>query len=111
VADRARFRHPLGAQEMNVPAGAKIPLLVVGAGVETGTRIETHLPSLLRLARLENVAYGVRRAAGSAQIVLGEATFVLPLAGVIDIDAERLRLDKDIAKDRRRHRQDRPQAG
>jgi valyl-tRNA synthetase len=84
--------------EMNVPAGAKIPLLVVGAGVDTGTRIETHLPSLLRLARLENVAYTSDVPRGSAQIVLNEATFVLPLEGVINIGAERLRLDKEIAK-------------
>jgi len=84
--------------EMNVPAGAKIPLLVVGAGADTGTRIETHLPSLLRLARLESVDYTSDVPRGSAQIVLNEATFVLPLAGVIDIGAERLRLEKEIAK-------------
>ena len=84
--------------EMNVPAGAKIPLLVVGAGAETGTRIETHLPSLLRLARLESVDYTSDVPRGSAQIVLNEATFVLPLEGVINIGAERLRLDKEIAK-------------
>jgi valyl-tRNA synthetase len=29
---------------------------------------------------------------GSAQIVLGEATIILPLAGLIDLDAERKRL-------------------
>jgi valyl-tRNA synthetase len=84
--------------EMNVPAGAKIALRVIGAGADTGTRIETHLAALLRLARLESVDYASEVPRDSAQIVLGEATFALPLAGVIDIRAERARLEKEIAK-------------
>ena len=84
--------------EMNVPAGAKVPLLVIGAGEETGTRIEAHLAALQRLARLESIEYTSDIPSESAQVVLGEATFALPLAGVIDIGAERIRLDKEIGK-------------
>ena len=43
--------------EMNVPAGAKIPLAIVGAGAETGTRVESQLAALTRLARLDSVDY------------------------------------------------------
>jgi valyl-tRNA synthetase len=86
-------------QEMNVPGGAKIRLVVVGAGEETGTRVETHLGSLTRLARLDSVDYASDVPPESAQIVLGEAVFALPLAGVIDIAAERARLQKDMAKE------------
>jgi valyl-tRNA synthetase len=86
-------------QEMNVPGGAKIRLVVVGAGEETGTRVEAHLGSLTRLARLETVDYASDVPPESAQIVLGEAVFALPLAGVIDIAAERARLQKDMAKE------------
>jgi len=86
-------------QEMNVPAGAKVKLLVVGAGETTGTRVEANLSALTRLARLESVDYTSDVPRDSAQLVLGEATFVLPLAGVIDLDAERGRLKKDIAKE------------
>jgi valyl-tRNA synthetase len=32
------------------------------------------------------------------QVVVDEATFVVPLAGVIDLDQERQRLDKELAK-------------
>ena len=85
--------------EMNVPAGAKIPLQIIGAGVETGTRVESQLQTLMRLARLESVDYGSDAPKGSAQIVIGEATFALPLAGVIDIAAEQARLAKEIAKE------------
>ncbi len=86
-------------QEMNVPAGAKVKLLVVGAGEETGTRIEANLSALTRLARLDSVDYTTDVPRDSAQLILNEATFVLPLAGVIDLDAERGRLKRDIAKE------------
>jgi len=86
-------------QEMNVPGGAKIKLVVVGAGEETGTRVEAHLGSLTRLARLDSVDYASDVPPESAQIVLGEAIFALPLAGVIDIEAERARLTKDMQKE------------
>jgi valyl-tRNA synthetase len=85
--------------EMNVPAGAKIRLVIVGAGEETGTRAEAQLAALMRLARLEDVAYDTEVPKDSAQIVHGEATFALPLAGVIDIPAEIARLEKDVAKE------------
>ena len=86
-------------QEMNVPGGAKVRLVVVGAGEETGTRVETHLSSLTRLARLDSIDYASDVPPESAQIVLGEAVFALPLAGVIDIAAERARLQKDMRKE------------
>ena len=85
--------------EMNVPAGAKIPLVIVGAGEDTGTRVEGQLASLTRLARLEEIKYGDLVPPSSAQMVIGEATFALPLAGIIDFDAERVRLKREIAKE------------
>jgi valyl-tRNA synthetase len=83
---------------MNVPAGAKVPLRVVGAGAETGNRIETHLAAIKRLARVESIDYASDVPSGSAQIVIDEATFVMPLAGVIDIRAEKARLEREIGK-------------
>jgi valyl-tRNA synthetase len=85
--------------EMNVPAGAKIPLVIVGAGEETGTRAETQLQALIRLARLSDVSYASDVPPHSAQIVIGEATLALPLAGIIDLDAERARIQKEIGKE------------
>ena len=41
---------------------------------------------------------------GSAQIVVGGATFALPLAGIIDFAAEQARLEKEIARVRGRDR-------
>ncbi len=83
--------------EMNVPAGAKVPLIIAGAGEVTKARVARHQETLLRLARLDRIDYG-RPQAGAVQIVLDEATLALPLAGIIDIDAEQKRLKREIDK-------------
>ncbi len=84
--------------EMNVPAAAKVPIVVVGAEDHTVSRINTHESAILRLARASSVAVEETLPKGSAQIIVGEATVCLPLAGVIDLDAERGRLEKEIGK-------------
>ncbi|MGH6866079.1 MAG: valine--tRNA ligase [Methyloceanibacter sp.] len=83
--------------EMNVPAGAKVPLVLAGASEETKARVARHRDTMLRLARVDSLEFG-RPQAGSVQIVLDEATLALPLAGVIDIDAESKRLKREIDK-------------
>jgi valyl-tRNA synthetase len=83
--------------EMNVPAGAKVPLLVSGANQETEARVARHEETLLRLARLDRIAFG-KPPAGAVQIVLDEAVLALPLASIIDIDAEQKRLKREIDK-------------
>jgi len=84
--------------EMNVPAAAKVPLVVVGASGETKTRVAAHEETLKRLARIETIDFADAPPAGSVQIVLDEATLALPLQGVIDIDAESERLKREIDK-------------
>ncbi len=84
--------------EMNVPAGAQVPLVAVDAGAQTQNRLETTGDTLRRLARLADISFADTVPAGSAQTVLGEATLALPLADVIDIAAERARLQKEIGK-------------
>jgi valyl-tRNA synthetase len=53
---------------------------------------------LLRLARLERVRPAREVRPNSAQIIVGEATYALPLEGVIDIGVERARLEKEHAR-------------
>ena len=79
--------------ELNVPPGAKLPLHVRDANEATMGRLERNGAALQRLARTDNVNEG-QAAGGAAQIVVDEATFVLPLEGVIDIVAEQARLAK-----------------
>ncbi len=84
--------------EMNVPAGAKVPLVISGAGAATKARVAAHDGTLKRLARIETIDFVDAPPAGSVQIVLDEATLALPLAGVIDIGAESDRLKREIDK-------------
>ncbi|MGB0671142.1 MAG: class I tRNA ligase family protein, partial [Rhodospirillales bacterium] len=85
--------------EMNVPPGATIPLSLKGASAESLARLERHGDLIRRLARLESAAALEGDVpAGSVQQILDEATIVLPIADVIDIAAEKARLEKEIAK-------------
>ena len=85
--------------EMNVPVKAEIPLFLKGPG-ELATRcMATHAEQIKRLARLTSIEALVGDVpAGSVQDVIDEATVVLPVADVIDVAAERQRLEKEIAK-------------
>ena len=81
--------------ELNVPPGAKLPMHVRDATEETLARLNRNAAVLARMARVEAEAGQVT--GGAAQVVVDEATFVLPLEGVIDLEAERARLAKGIA--------------
>ncbi len=85
--------------EMNVPPGAHIPLLMSGATPETLARLDRQRDLITTLARIsETGAQSGELPAGSVQTVVDEATLVLPLADVIDIEQERQRLTKALGK-------------
>ncbi|WJS00686.1 valine--tRNA ligase [Roseibium aggregatum] len=84
--------------EMNIPAGAKVSVVVAGASEQTKARLKTHKSAILRLARAETVSLADAAPSGAAQIIVGEATVCLPLAGVIDLGAEKTRLQKEAGK-------------
>ncbi|HZG31052.1 MAG TPA: valine--tRNA ligase, partial [Ensifer sp.] len=84
--------------EMNVPPGATAPLVVVGAHSLTVGRLERHEAAVKRLARVEEISFADHAPKGSAQIVVREATVCLPLGSLIDLVAERARLEKAFAK-------------
>ena len=84
--------------EMNVPASAKLQLVVTGAGEETLRRLVAGTSLISRLARLEAISPQNEVPGESAQFVVGEATYALPLAGVIDIAVEKTRLEKEVGK-------------
>ncbi|MEC9471581.1 MAG: valine--tRNA ligase [Pseudomonadota bacterium] len=84
--------------EMNIPAGAKVSVVVAGASEQTKVRLKSHESAILRLARAETVSLADAAPSGAAQIIVGEATVCLPLAGVIDLGAEKTRLQKEAGK-------------
>jgi valyl-tRNA synthetase len=84
--------------EMNVPAGAKVPLVLTGASDESAARLTRHMGVISTLARLSSAKAAAAIPKGSAQFVLGEAVVALPLGDVIDFAKERARLEKDLKK-------------
>ena len=78
--------------ELNVPPGARLAMHVRDGSSETAARLERQAGVLARLARVTR-ADG-EAAGGAAQVVVDGATFILPLDGVIDLDAERARTDQ-----------------
>jgi len=84
--------------EMNIKPGTFIPLIMAGANDVTKARLKTHAAALRQLGRVENIELAEDAPKGSAQIVIGEATACLPLAGLIDLGEEKSRLEKELKK-------------
>ncbi|MEY4967147.1 MAG: valyl-tRNA synthetase [Pseudomonadota bacterium] len=84
--------------EMNVPAAAKITMLLTAADAVAKDRLARNTDVILFLARLTSADIADAIPKGSAQFVLGESVVALPLGDVIDFAKERLRLEKDLKK-------------
>jgi valyl-tRNA synthetase len=85
--------------EMNVPPSVKAPILLRDASDTTKARAGEWLDAAGRLARVAAIEEAPEIAPpGCAQIVLDEAILLLPLAGLIDIAAERTRLARERAR-------------
>ncbi len=84
-------------QEMNIPPKTIAKLMLVAGNPTAESALLSHKRYIERLARVE-VVVGQAQEKGSIQIVHRDSTFALPLKGIIDVAAERLRLDKEIAK-------------
>ena len=82
--------------DLNVPPGARITLLHRGARPKW---LNSNAPQIKSLARLERIGVVDGEAPeGSAQLVVDEASFVLPLTGIIDVEREAARLARQIEK-------------
>ncbi len=82
--------------EMNVPPATLAPVFLADASRQTLDRAARYEDAVRRLARANQVGPLVGTIpTGAAQIMLDEATIVLPLAGLIDLTAERKRLTRD----------------
>ena len=86
--------------EMDIAPGKPLPLLLQNASDEDRTRIERLLASLQFLARIEapQLLHANEEAPQSATALLGSMKLLVPMAGLIDKDAELARLAKQIAK-------------
>ena len=84
--------------EMNVPPGAKLPLAVTRMPPGGDAWLARQRDTLLQLARLETVETADVAPDGAIQIVAGDCTASLRLAGHVDLVAEKARLAKEDGK-------------
>ena len=86
--------------EMDIPPGKKLPVLLQNVSETDQSRLDNHQTALLSLAKLNNtvVLADSDDAPESALALVGEMKVLIPLAGLIDKDAELQRLHKEIEK-------------
>jgi valyl-tRNA synthetase len=91
--------------EINVPAAAKISLVVVDSSHDPVKRFQDNVGYIMRMARVNDGAKSIdfvsdekQIPAGSARFVYAGVTYAIPLADLIDLDKERARLGKEVEK-------------
>jgi valyl-tRNA synthetase len=84
--------------EMNIPPATLTPLLLAGASLETRERAQRWNDVVKRLARLADISFADSAPEGAVQLLVRGEVAALPLKGVIDLSAEKARLDKELAK-------------
>ena len=84
--------------EMRVNAGAKIPMISLGLDATATTAFENNKAMIMRLGRIEEVSSASEAPQGAVTLPVEGGQFCLPLADIIDIDAEKARLTKAIEK-------------
>lgn len=82
--------------ELNIAPGTKMTAHVRDSDDALQARIARQTSALDRVGRLESFSFDAAPEGATAQIVIDGATYVLPLAGAIDIDAEKARLNKAL---------------
>ena len=83
--------------ELNVPIGASVEVHIQSPNTEVRERLERYLgqylPAFTRVANI-TIAESLQKPPASAEAVIGELAIYIPLADVIDLDAEQARLGK-----------------
>ena len=82
--------------DLNIAPGTKMTAHVRDGDDKLEAKIARQGAALDRVGRLEAISFNAAPDGPSAQIVVDGATYVLPLAGAIDIDAEKARLTKTL---------------
>ncbi|WP_085308156.1 valine--tRNA ligase [Planktotalea arctica] len=84
--------------QMNIPAGSFIPLVVKGMDGATQSTWDQNEALVKRFARIESLSHVDDLPKGTVALAVSGGTFGLPLEGVIDVDAEKARLEKTLGK-------------
>ena len=86
--------------EMNIPPGKALDIMLSNGDDNDKDRMTIHAPALRKLAKLESITWleNTESAPVSATALVGNLEILVPMAGLIDKDAELARLGKEIEK-------------
>jgi len=84
--------------QMGIAPGKAVPLLWRSASAEDRARLAALDASLRFLARLDSIEMLEGEAPASATALVGELQVFIPLAGLIDLDADKARLAKELKR-------------
>jgi valyl-tRNA synthetase len=84
--------------QMNVPAGLYVPVLQLEADAAARSAWARNEVLIRRLARIDSLTETTEVPKGAITVPTSGATFALPLASIIDVGAEKVRLAKAIEK-------------
>src|SRR5208283_704248 len=86
--------------EMGVPPSTRMPLVLVAPSERAARSTRAWSESIGRLARVAPIETAEAAPAGALQLVVRGEVVALPLAGIVDLKAEKARLDREIARER-----------
>jgi valyl-tRNA synthetase len=86
--------------EMNIAPGRAIPMLFAGGDGDDARRVAKFGAQIAFLAKTESLRFldAGEEEPASATAIVGSLRVLIPLAGLIDLDAEKKRLDREIAR-------------
>lgn len=87
--------------ELGLPPGAKLEAWIANPSSTGESVLDNQAAALERVARLSAVHRGAAPAGASMQVAAGSDAYVVPLEGLIDIEAEKARLEKALAASRK----------
>ncbi|MEY8098280.1 valine--tRNA ligase [Falsihalocynthiibacter sp. S25ZX9] len=89
--------------EMRVPAGAKLPMLQMQLDTKQQDALARNEAIVCKLARIESITPVSELPKGCVTIAVTGGTFALPIADIIDLDAEKSRLEKAAEKQKKEY--------
>ncbi|WEK48129.1 MAG: valine--tRNA ligase [Candidatus Andeanibacterium colombiense] len=82
--------------ELGIAPGAKLEAYLENPSASAKTIVAGNAAAIDRLARLSAIHFAAAPAGAAMQIGAGEDSFVIPLEGIVDIEAEKARLQKAL---------------
>ena len=84
--------------QMNVPAGSRVPLVQIQNTRAGAAAMAANMAQICQMARITAVTTENEMPKGAITVSAPGATFGLPLADIIDVSAEKFRLEKNMGK-------------